>query len=312
MVREIGGSLNLKYVLESVVEGVSTVTASQRVVVWLVSDHEATLLPAHDSDPEADDATRSVELGTGIIGRAAKYGRTTTGTPAENEDAGHLAVPLIIGARVVGVLELGCPGTTVCTTTRSRSWKTLSIHAAAALEAARLHQTTSHASEHDALTRLANRRRLEADLATGMRPQPPLRPAAGTDHARPRPLQAGQRHLRAHEGRRGCRDAYDGQSDHAAACQAAVDSSDSGSPATAAGLAATRLTTRQLWWDCFTLSGSHDLGALEDYMSGHATRSAIAGGPGGGLDVWRGLGAPPPLVATSSATSVRCLTSSSR
>jgi diguanylate cyclase (GGDEF)-like protein len=42
--------------------------------------------------------------------------------------------------------------------------ETLSIHAAAALEAARLHQTTSHASEHDALTRLANRRRLEADL----------------------------------------------------------------------------------------------------------------------------------------------------
>jgi diguanylate cyclase (GGDEF)-like protein len=165
MVREIGGSLNLKYVLEAVVDGVSTVTGARRVVVWLVSEHEATLLPAHDSDPEAQDATRSVELGAGVVGRAAKYGRTTTGTAAENEDAGHLAVPLIIGARVVGVLELTLPGHDRLNDDQVEILETLSIHAAAALEAARLHQTTSHASEHDALTRLANRRRLEADLA---------------------------------------------------------------------------------------------------------------------------------------------------
>jgi diguanylate cyclase (GGDEF)-like protein len=165
MVREIGGSLNLKYVLESVVDGVSTVTSAQRVVVWLVSEHEATLLPAHDSDPEAQDATRSIELGAGVVGRAAKYGRTTTGTAAENEDAGHLAVPLIIGARVVGVLEMMLPGHDRLNDDQVEVLETLSIHAAAALEAARLHQTTSHASEHDALTRLANRRRLEADLA---------------------------------------------------------------------------------------------------------------------------------------------------
>ena len=164
MVREIGGSLNLRYVLESVVTGVSTVTGAERVVVWLISEHEAALLPAHDSDPETADANRSVELGTGVIGRAAKYGRTTTGTAAENEDAGHLAVPLIIGARVVGVLELLLSGHDRLTDDQVEVLETLSIHAAAALEAARLHQTTSHASEHDALTRLANRRRLEADL----------------------------------------------------------------------------------------------------------------------------------------------------
>jgi diguanylate cyclase (GGDEF)-like protein len=164
MVREIGGSLNLKYVLESVVDGVSTVTTAERVVVWLVSEHEASLLPAHDSDPEAADPNRSIELGTGVVGRAAKYGRTTTGTAAENEDAGHLAVPLIIGARVVGVLELLLPGHDRLTDDQVEVLETLSIHAAAALEAARLHQSASHASEHDALTRLANRRRLEADL----------------------------------------------------------------------------------------------------------------------------------------------------
>jgi len=164
MVREIGGSLNLKYVLESVVEGVATTTGARRVVVWLVSDNEATLVPAHDSDPAGGEALEPVELGTGVVGRAAKYGRTTTGTPQEGDTESHLAVPLIIGARVVGVLELELPGHEKLSDDQVEVLETLSIHAAAALEAARLHQTTSHASEHDALTRLANRRRLEADL----------------------------------------------------------------------------------------------------------------------------------------------------
>jgi diguanylate cyclase (GGDEF)-like protein len=165
MVREIGGSLNLKYVLESVIDGVASVTGAERVVVWLVSENEAALVPTVDSDPEASGVMEPVELGTGVVGRAAKYGRTTTGTATEGETAGHLAVPLIIGARVVGVLELMLAGHDRLTDDQVEVLETLSIHAAAALEAARLHQTTSHASEHDPLTRLANRRRLEADLS---------------------------------------------------------------------------------------------------------------------------------------------------
>jgi diguanylate cyclase (GGDEF)-like protein len=164
MVREIGGSLNLKYVLESVVDGVATTTGAQRVVVWLVGENEATIVPTHDSDPTGRDQLEPVEMGTGVVGRAAKYGRTTTGTPQEGDTASHLSVPLIIGARVVGVLELELEGHQKLTDDQVEVLETLSIHAAAALEAARLHQTTSHASEHDALTRLANRRRLEADL----------------------------------------------------------------------------------------------------------------------------------------------------
>jgi hypothetical protein len=51
------------------------------------------------------------------------------------------------------------------------------------------------------------------------------------------------------------------------------DSSDSGGLAIAAGLAVSRLSTRQLWWDYITMGGSHNLGALEDYMSGRTTWS---------------------------------------
>jgi diguanylate cyclase (GGDEF)-like protein len=184
MVKEIGGSLNLTYVLQSVVDGVKTVTGADRVVVWLLQEHEASLLPVRDSDftprimtpgsgpgegpadaaAAAADSRGPVEVGTGVVGRAAKYGRTTVGNERDGDGAGHLAVPLIIGARVVGVLELVRTDLHQLSDDQIEVLETLSIHAGAAIEAARLHQTTSHASEHDALTRLANRRRLESDL----------------------------------------------------------------------------------------------------------------------------------------------------
>jgi diguanylate cyclase (GGDEF)-like protein len=166
MVREIGGSLNLKYVLTSVIAGVGTVTQASRVVVWLVDEDDVLLLPVRTSQ---DDGTpvgvEPVELGTGVIGRAAKYGRSTHSTGTDGEALGRLAVPLIIGARVVGVLELVLADHETLTEDQVEVLETLSVHAAAAIEAARLHQHTSHASEHDPLTRLANRRRLEAELA---------------------------------------------------------------------------------------------------------------------------------------------------
>src|SRR4029453_13502644 len=129
-----------------------------------VTDDEASLFPAHNSDREARGHVEPVELGTGVVGRAAKYGRTTTGVAQEGDTTSHLAVPLIIGARVVGVMELRLPGSEKLSDDQVEVLETLSIHAAAALEGPRLHETTSHLSEHDPLTRLANRRRLEADL----------------------------------------------------------------------------------------------------------------------------------------------------
>jgi diguanylate cyclase (GGDEF)-like protein len=165
MVREIGGSLNLKYVLKSVIDGVGTVTQAKQVIVWLVDEDDILLLPVRSSDDEGPPVgVEPVELGTGVVGRAAKYGRSTHSTATDGDEAGRLAVPLIIGARVVGVLELVLADHEKLTDDQVEVLETLSVHAAAAIEAARLHQHTSHASEHDPLTRLANRRRLEAEL----------------------------------------------------------------------------------------------------------------------------------------------------
>jgi diguanylate cyclase (GGDEF)-like protein len=165
MVREIGGSLNLKYVLTSVIDGVATVTQAEQVIIWLVDEQDIQLLPVRSSDADGPPVgVEPVELGTGVVGRAAKYGRSTHSTATDGDEAGRLAVPLIIGARVVGVLELVLADHEKLTDDQVEVLETLSVHAAAAIEAARLHQHTSHASEHDPLTRLANRRRLEAEL----------------------------------------------------------------------------------------------------------------------------------------------------
>jgi diguanylate cyclase (GGDEF)-like protein len=76
-----------------------------------------------------------------------------------------VAVPLIVGAQVIGVLELVLDSAQPLADDVVEVVETLSIHAATAIEATRLHEGTTHASEHDALTGLANRRRLETDLA---------------------------------------------------------------------------------------------------------------------------------------------------
>lgn len=118
-------------------------------------------------------------LGEGLVGRAAKYGRAITqqrhhaegGSLAEpadgrRDDGEHvLAVPMIAGARVIGVVE--------CRSAQPREipeedvaiLETLAVHAATALEAARLHGRTEELASVDALTRLANRRRLDEDLS---------------------------------------------------------------------------------------------------------------------------------------------------
>ncbi|GAA4352702.1 diguanylate cyclase [Angustibacter luteus] len=163
MVREIGGSLNLDYVVASVVGGVGRIVGADRVAVWLTSPDGGALVEALGARPAGSPTRPPVELGGGVIGRAAKYSRLVTDTGEGGSQ--RLAVPLVVGSRVVGVLDLELDDLTPLTDGAIEVLETLAVHSATALEAARLHEDASHASEHDALTQLANRRRLDADLA---------------------------------------------------------------------------------------------------------------------------------------------------
>ncbi len=166
MVREIGGSLNLRYVLTAITDAAIGIASVDRVAVWLVTDDGLGIESRWDSAAGGPPAGATpVDLGVGVVGRAAKYGRAAHGTPGEPNGRTSTAVPLVVGARIIGVLELGLAPGVRLGDEQLEIIETLSIHAATAIEAARLHEGAEHASEHDPLTRLANRRRLTTDLA---------------------------------------------------------------------------------------------------------------------------------------------------
>ena len=176
MSREISGSLNRRYVLRTVASAAATVSGFERVIVWLATDATAkTLSPAYDSDgidgkPLGDP---KAEIGVGVVGLAVRYGRTATENAA-NESSVELrpeqspraiAVPLVVGARVTGAIELSSAEPHDLSEGDLEVIETLAIHAAAAIEAANLHTDTEELAHTDALTGLANRRRLDHDLA---------------------------------------------------------------------------------------------------------------------------------------------------
>jgi diguanylate cyclase (GGDEF)-like protein len=157
--REIAGNLSLRYVLRGVCGHASAVADGARVIVWLL-DESRTSLEAH-ADSEGPDlrplGLDPVVVGQGAVGRAGQYGR------AEADDA-VLAVPMVVGAQVIGVLELCGSSVAGLSTDTVAVLETMAIHAASAIEGARLHQQTSEMAMTDALTGLANRRRFDEDL----------------------------------------------------------------------------------------------------------------------------------------------------
>jgi diguanylate cyclase (GGDEF)-like protein len=176
MSREISGSLNRGYVLRTVATSAATVSGFPRVIVWLADDPGATTLSAvydsmtDDGHPAED---LKAEIGVGVVGQAVRYGRTATEN-ADRESSVRLhpeqslrtvAIPLVVGARVSGAIELSSPEPYRMSDGDLEVVEMLATHAAAAIEAASLHSDTEELAHTDALTGLANRRRLDHDLA---------------------------------------------------------------------------------------------------------------------------------------------------
>jgi diguanylate cyclase (GGDEF)-like protein len=169
--REFSESLNLAYVVGAVRQSTAAVGGYQRVIVWLMDDQQKQLVDSEPSESAAySDAP--VEMGHGVAGRAAKSGRIAfegAGGQVRFGDSNvgpvlAIAIPLIVGARVVGALEARHAEATVATVEEVEVLEMLATHAATAVESARLHEVVEERSQLDALTRLFNRRRLEEDL----------------------------------------------------------------------------------------------------------------------------------------------------
>jgi diguanylate cyclase (GGDEF)-like protein len=149
----------------------ATVGGYERVTVWLMDDEQKVLVNADASAKEMH-GDSVVEVGLGLAGRAAKSGRITFEGPSGqvrfvDSNTGPvraIAIPLIVGARVVGALEGRNAEAKVATTEVVEILEMLATHAATAIESARLHEVIEERSQMDALTHLFNRRRLEEDL----------------------------------------------------------------------------------------------------------------------------------------------------
>jgi len=169
--REFSESLNLSYVVGSVRESTAAVGGYEKVIVWLMDDEQKRLVNSDASSASAA-SEAPVEMGHGLAGRAAKSGRITFEGPAgqvrfREGNQGlvrAIAIPLIVGARVVGALEARHVEAQVATREVIEILEMLATHAATAIESARLHEVIEERSQVDALTRLLNRRRLDEDL----------------------------------------------------------------------------------------------------------------------------------------------------
>ncbi|MDB4979658.1 MAG: hypothetical protein JWM82_410 [Myxococcales bacterium] len=171
--REFSESLNLAYVVGAVKQSTAAVGGYARVIVWLMDDQQHCLVNAEESARVsfAEDSG-PIEVGQGLAGRAAKSGRITFEGSARQvhsrdsnaEPVCAIAIPLIVGARVVGALEARHAEAKVTTREELEIIEMLAIHAATAIESARLHEVIEERSQIDALTRLLNRRRLDQDL----------------------------------------------------------------------------------------------------------------------------------------------------
>jgi diguanylate cyclase (GGDEF)-like protein len=168
--REFSESLNLAYVVGSVRASTAAIGGYEQVTVWLMDDSQKRLVDsAQFSTAEVGDAPTQMR---GLAGRAAKSGRITFEGPAGQVRFGDssvmpvraIAVPLVVGARVVGVLEARHADAQSLTKEALEVLEMLATHAATAIESARLHEVIEERSQMDALTRLLNRRRLDEDL----------------------------------------------------------------------------------------------------------------------------------------------------
>lgn len=171
--REFSESLNLTYVVGSVRRSTAALGGYARVIVWLMDDEQKILVDSEGgavrtpSDPPS-------QKENDLAGRAAKSGRITFEGPtghvrfgdSNGEPVRAIAIPLIVGARVVGALEARHDEPRVATKEVLEILEMLATHSATAIESARLHEVVEERSQRDALTRLFNRRRLEEDLDT--------------------------------------------------------------------------------------------------------------------------------------------------
>ncbi|QGG96593.1 sensor domain-containing diguanylate cyclase [Actinomarinicola tropica] len=160
MSKEISGTGNPRYVAESATTAALALSDGDRARLWVMGGDGTTSL-LHDTVLAHGEPVpvRILGAGEGLVGAATAEARIVH---EELIGSHHVAWPLVVGARVVGALEVELVSPPDEPTVEALT--TLAVHTAAALESARLYSENAELARVDPLTRLANRRSFAEDL----------------------------------------------------------------------------------------------------------------------------------------------------
>lgn len=162
LVRDFTSTLDPAEVMATIGDGAKSVAGFAHAGVWILDGSDAPTLAHGDlaaGDGAVSDTLARQAAGTGrIVTRPPHSGATPDEMPR------RIALPMIAGGQVIGVLELADPVTQGIPGGAFELFETLAGQAATAIQAARLYQSTEQMSQTDGLTGLLNRRRLDDDL----------------------------------------------------------------------------------------------------------------------------------------------------
>ncbi|MBI5284077.1 MAG: sensor domain-containing diguanylate cyclase [Chloroflexi bacterium] len=171
---EVSESLSMRYVVQTTVREARNLVGADVVAVRRIVNG-ALVLAGTEQDVAADVAALGVvTLGSGLVGRAAKRGKTIridSGAAAQMCPEEHvpgiesgIVVPLIVGARVVGTLGCWSRRENHFDTDDERILEMMATQVATAIVSADTHEQSERSAHSDALTTLPNRRQLNDDL----------------------------------------------------------------------------------------------------------------------------------------------------
>ncbi len=176
VVTEVAETLSMKYVVQTTVrESRRLLDADASAVMILEDGVLRTIGVEGEINGAPAGAPEQLELGQGVIGRAAKRGKVAhvTGTELDPAYSGEilpgakslLVVPLIVGARVVGALVAWSSVPSRFTEDDLQVAELMASQVATAIAAAGMQEESEQQAHHDVLTGLPNRRQLQQDTA---------------------------------------------------------------------------------------------------------------------------------------------------
>jgi diguanylate cyclase (GGDEF)-like protein len=177
---EITETLSLRYVIEATLREAMRLIGAQGVVLTLIRGDEMVPVGSLTSAGKPISGIPTTKVGEGLTGRTARRGRTVriddenldllSDAQREQGVRSGLMVPLIVGARVVGLLSCWSVERNRFGDEDQRILEMMASQVATAVVAADTTESSERRAHHDALTGLPNRLQLAEDLANELSP----------------------------------------------------------------------------------------------------------------------------------------------